>query len=113
MDLAPYCFQVMTCSISVAQQQASRSRESGRSVSVKLSLAMSETNRPSRTAIAKEQPFRQPVRGKGSWTPRLSRINVCHEGRGMQVFPLEHVLIGVLWLAVTLFVIAAVLGWIG
>jgi hypothetical protein len=31
----------------------------------------------------------------------------------MQVFPLEHVLIGVLWLAVTLFVIAAVLGWIG
>ncbi|MET0529608.1 MAG: hypothetical protein ABW003_14965 [Microvirga sp.] len=43
---------------------------------------------------------------------RLSRINVCHEGRGMQVFPLENVLIGLLWLAVTLFVIAAVLGWI-
>jgi hypothetical protein len=99
-------FRRATASLALARERAF-------CVSVKLRLAMSETNRPSRTAIAKEQPFRQPVRGKGSWTPRLSRINVCHEGRGMQVFPLEHALIGVLWLAVTLFVIAAVLGWIG
>src|SRR5215218_6330704 len=103
----------MTCPISVAQQQASRSRESGL-------LCFGKTT----PRNERDQPPEQDRDRKGaaisstcSWQRFLDAApvadHVCHEGRGMQVFPLEHVLIGVLWLAVTLFVIAAVLGWIG